>query len=187
MPDLKKRATRKGLSDSAINACKERRHLEALVSKGLPEASAPELDQSKRPPSFNPAAKQIEEQAQCCEVPTAVLQSATDSTPAAGSSPQQGGEVAAAMLLAAALGMALQSDDEGDLGFHSGRRVLKGRCVGSCCTCQTRCGGKCDGGKSHCHGDCRWSCCGKRGRMVLFVRARMCMCSIRCCMHHVRD
>lgn len=186
MPDLKKRAARKGLSDSTINACKERRDLEGLVSKGLPQevtplASAPLLDQ--RPPAINPAAKQNEEQAPCCEVPTAVPTAApprtkdVDSTTTAGSSRQEG-EMAAAMALAAALGMALASDDEQDLGFHTGRRVLKGRCVGSCCDCQTRCGGQCND-KSHCNGDCQWSCCGKKGRRVQLLRARMC--SICCC------
>jgi len=46
--------------------------------------------------------------------------------------------------------------------LHLGIRELKGKCIGSCCTCQKMCGGGC--GSSHCHGDCKWTCCGQTGR-----------------------
>lgn len=134
MVDLKQRAARQGISDSAIASCYERRDLEALMG-GSDVGKA----KGNRPPASNPSLKQSQEP--CMEIPTAVPCYTKDTQPLPASSSQGEGDVAAALALA--LAAALAADDEQEMGFHTGKRVLKGKCVGSCCSCQTRCSGQC--------------------------------------------
>ena len=54
--------------------------------------------------------------------------------------------------------------------YHPGVRERLGKCTGSCCTCLSPCAGRCgsnDGSRDAvCYGQCKWTCCGKRGRMT---------------------